>query len=73
MSARTHSPGWKPGGLAYLRFDRQLPRTCHCARTDSLPVILATGYAELPAGKQARTQILQKPFSLEDLARILKR
>jgi YesN/AraC family two-component response regulator len=37
-----------------------------------LPVILATGYAELPQGAQVNTPLLNKPFTEADLAAILK-
>jgi FixJ family two-component response regulator len=33
----------------------------------SLPVIVATGYAELPAGKELVTRRLSKPFTQEQL------
>lgn len=38
-----------------------------------LPVILATGYAELPPGEKADVRLLPKPFGLTELARALKR
>jgi CheY-like chemotaxis protein len=37
-----------------------------------LPVILATGYAELPHGAQLKTPVLNKPFTEADLAEVLK-
>jgi PAS domain S-box-containing protein len=37
-----------------------------------LPVILATGYAELPQGAQVKTPLLNKPFTEADLAAVLK-
>jgi len=37
-----------------------------------LPVILATGFAELPTGNEIRTPILNKPFTEADLADVLK-
>jgi len=37
-----------------------------------LPVILATGFAELPAGNEIRAPILNKPFTEADLADVLK-
>ncbi|HKQ44753.1 MAG TPA: PAS domain S-box protein [Rhizomicrobium sp.] len=37
----------------------------------SLPVILATGYAELPGGIEVRTPQLSKPFTEKDLAQAL--
>jgi len=33
-----------------------------------LPVILATGYAKLPAGTDIAVTVLNKPFGLQDLA-----
>ncbi len=44
----------------------QLAEAIHC-RWPQVPVILATGYGELPAGAQA-TRRLRKPFSPEELA-----
>ena len=38
-----------------------------------LPVILATGYAELPPGEKVDVRLLPKPFGLTELARALKR
>jgi CheY-like chemotaxis protein len=38
-----------------------------------LPVILATGYAELPPGEKIDVRLLPKPFGLTELARALKR
>lgn len=38
-----------------------------------LPVILATGYAELPPGEKIDAKVLPKPFGLNELARALKR
>lgn len=38
-----------------------------------LPVILATGYAELPPGEKIDAKALPKPFGLNELARALKR
>jgi CheY-like chemotaxis protein len=38
-----------------------------------LPVILATGFAELPPGESFDAKMLQKPFGLAELARVLKR
>jgi CheY-like chemotaxis protein len=37
-----------------------------------LPVILATGYAELPHGVQVKAPMLNKPFTEADLAEVLK-
>lgn len=37
-----------------------------------LPVILATGYAELPPGEKIDAKVLPKPFGLAELARALK-
>jgi CheY-like chemotaxis protein len=37
-----------------------------------LPVILATGYAELPPGEKIDVRLLPKPFGLKELARALK-
>jgi PAS domain S-box-containing protein len=37
-----------------------------------LPVILATGYAELPHGAELKTPVLNKPFTEADLAEVLK-
>ncbi|MCB8838207.1 PAS domain-containing sensor histidine kinase [Aurantimonas sp. VKM B-3413] len=36
-----------------------------------LPIILATGYAELPAGELRKLQLLNKPFGLRDLERAI--
>ena len=41
------------------------------AHWPSLPVILATGYAELPGGIEVRTPKLSKPFTEKDLAQAL--
>jgi CheY-like chemotaxis protein len=41
------------------------------ARKPGLPVLLATGYAELPAGADIALPQLAKPFDLDDLARAL--
>jgi hypothetical protein len=38
-----------------------------------LPVILATGYAELPPGEKVDVRLLPKPFGLTELTRALKR
>jgi CheY-like chemotaxis protein len=38
-----------------------------------LPVILATGYAELPPGEKIDARTLPKPFGLNELAKALKR
>lgn len=38
-----------------------------------LPVVLATGYAELPPGAEVEVIRLPKPFSLEELARAIER
>ena len=38
-----------------------------------LPVILATGNAELPPGEKVDVRLLPKPFGLTELARALKR
>ena len=37
-----------------------------------LPVILATGFAELPDGAQVKKPMLNKPFTEADLAEVLK-
>jgi FixJ family two-component response regulator len=37
-------------------------------RRPNLPIILATGYAELPPGADPRIRRLAKPFSQRDLA-----
>ena len=37
-----------------------------------LPVILATGFAELPQGARVRTPMLSKPFTEAELAEVLK-
>jgi len=37
-----------------------------------LPVILATGFAELPQGAHVKTPMLNKPFTEADLAEVLK-
>lgn len=37
-----------------------------------LPVVLATGYAELPQGAHVKTPLLNKPFTEADLAAVLK-
>jgi PAS domain S-box-containing protein len=47
----------------------QLMQAIHADRPE-LPVIIATGYAEMPAGIQASR--LSKPFTEKDLARALK-
>ncbi|MCB8839425.1 PAS domain-containing sensor histidine kinase [Aurantimonas sp. VKM B-3413] len=41
------------------------------AESPKMPLILATGYAELPAGVDAQAQILNKPFWEKDLAEAL--
>jgi YesN/AraC family two-component response regulator len=41
------------------------------ARRPALPVILATGYAELPAGVSASVGRLSKPFTQRALAKVL--
>lgn len=41
------------------------------AARPSLPVILATGYAELPASEELQAVRLSKPFLQEDLARAI--
>lgn len=38
----------------------------------SLPIILATGYSELPNGENRNLPRLVKPFSQEDLAAMIK-
>ncbi|MGN6486498.1 MAG: PAS domain S-box protein [Devosia sp.] len=43
------------------------------ARWPSLPVVLATGYAELPPGGNEELPKLSKPFSQADLVRMLER
>ena len=43
------------------------------ARWPGLPVVLATGYAELPPGGNEALPKLSKPFSQADLARIVER
>jgi CheY-like chemotaxis protein len=43
------------------------------ARWPALPVVLATGYAELPPGGNEELPKLSKPFSQADLVRILER
>ena len=43
------------------------------ARWPALPVVLATGYAELPTGGNEDLPKLSKPFSQADLARMLAR
>jgi len=43
------------------------------ARWPALPVVLATGYAELPPGGNEELPKLSKPFSQADLARVLER
>ncbi|MEX6505146.1 PAS domain S-box protein [Jiella sp. M17.18] len=48
----------------------QLARTVAASRPD-LPVILATGYAELPAGESCRVQMLAKPYGLRELERAI--
>jgi FixJ family two-component response regulator len=37
-----------------------------------LPMILATGYAEIPGDVEVKLPILNKPFSESELARALK-
>ena len=37
-----------------------------------LPVILATGFAELPSGTDSRQITLAKPFFQKDLARVVE-
>jgi len=37
-----------------------------------MPVILATGYAELPQSARLKTPMLNKPFTEADLADVLK-
>ena len=43
------------------------------ARWPALPVVIATGYAELPPGGNEELPKLSKPFSQADLARMLER
>ena len=43
------------------------------ARRLHTPVILASGYAELPEGVDERLQRLAKPYTQADLARALRR
>jgi CheY-like chemotaxis protein len=43
------------------------------ARWPALPVVLATGYAELPPGGNEELPKLSKPFSQADLAKVLER
>jgi CheY-like chemotaxis protein len=38
----------------------------------NLPVILATGYAEIPGGTDLRAPLLSKPFTEQELAQALK-
>jgi signal transduction histidine kinase/CheY-like chemotaxis protein len=38
-----------------------------------LPIILATGYAELPKGSELELPLLRKPYSEEDLAAVIAR
>jgi CheY-like chemotaxis protein len=42
------------------------------AHRPDLPIILATGYAEIPAGLGATLPRLSKPFTQEQLAKALK-
>jgi CheY-like chemotaxis protein len=42
------------------------------AEWPNLPVIIATGYAEMPPGAEVRIPKLSKPFTEKDLARVLK-
>jgi nitrogen-specific signal transduction histidine kinase len=42
------------------------------AEWPNLPVIIATGYAEMPSGAEVKVPKLNKPFSEKDLARVLK-
>jgi CheY-like chemotaxis protein len=37
----------------------------------SLPIILATGFADLPAGRAQQLPRLSKPYSLEELSSVL--
>jgi CheY-like chemotaxis protein len=41
--------------------------------TPTMPIVLATGYAEVPAGPGTRLPRLSKPFSLADLSAALSR
>jgi CheY-like chemotaxis protein len=50
----------------------QLAETIHATRPH-LPVVLATGYAELPDGAGAGLPRLAKPYTQSDLARVLRR
>jgi PAS domain S-box-containing protein len=43
------------------------------ARWPALPIVLATGYAELPAGGNEELPRLSKPFSQAELAKMLER
>lgn len=43
------------------------------ARWPALPVVLATGYAELPAGGNEELPRLSKPFSQAELAKVVER
>ena len=38
-----------------------------------LPIILATGYAELPKGSELQLPLLRKPYSQQDLAAAIDR
>jgi CheY-like chemotaxis protein len=48
----------------------QLATMIHSERPD-LPIILATGYAELPEGSKSDLPRLAKPFTQDDLARVV--
>jgi DNA-binding NtrC family response regulator len=43
------------------------------ARGSAVPVVLATGYAELPPGSDASLPRLNKPFAQADLADLVER
>jgi CheY-like chemotaxis protein len=43
------------------------------ARNPKLPIILATGYAELPADRSIEFEHLSKPYTSKDLAAALEK
>jgi len=65
-------------GFDLLITDQAMPRMTGvqlleivAARWPGLPVILATGYAEIPGGLQVQVPKLSKPFTEQELAQVL--
>jgi len=65
-------------GFDVLITDQAMPRMTGLQLLDvvrerwpDLPVILATGYAEIPGGTQVRVPKLAKPFTERELGQVL--